>query len=1008
MSNRGNQPNRGADRGRGTQRGRGSPAGGRGSPAGGRGSPAGGRGSPAGARISPTASTTGSDVGFSGRGRGRGGAPSYGQGQGQGPRGGSPGPSGRGGGGSRGGSGAPAQVFAAGRPAVIDERLSTSDQLITTFRRMGVRDEMPFRPGWGTLGRPVTLRANFFAVTVTKGVLYDYEVSISPKDKARTDRKERIFQLLENHAQFAPHVGYTAHDRNQRLVSAKKLPQLISIPIRLVEEGETAPRDNVLEFTVDIKFVRELNTNQLTRYMEGQPEHRDHDPLPLVSALNLVLQQHANKTGTRAGRNRYFFPSSERRPLALGLEAWKGFFMSVRPAYKQLMVNINVCMTAFYVPGNLADAMRAFERQAGGMPTEFSQKLKISTSHLGYTRKRTILRIMSTNAQETTFSCAELGGTVTVEQYFSRKYRIRLKYASNLPVVDVGNSKPEYLPAEVCDILPNQAYRGRLDGDATAAMIKYASNPPAVNAEAIVNQGFRDLGLLPGATTGPLDSFGLSVKQDMAVVPGRILPPPTPAYKAGRANVNNGSWNILNVKFQSGGNMTNWAVLLVQDGRRGEFAGGQDPELARFLQTFAQKCRSSGMVVPDGPPTIMATPRLEPYNRNSDPSRKAAIEQIRKTIVDNLNPQRKPSFVLVLLSGVDKHIYPGIKRLGDVILGLHTVCMLLTKARGEPQKQDQYFSNVALKVNTKLGGINHLLDTQSMKWLRDKKTMLVGIDVTHRSPTSAEGSPSIAAVVASVDDNFVHFPASLALQKPDWNKDSKEMVEDLTRMMVERLLLYQQKNKRLPERVHVFRDGVSEGQYNILLREELPRILDAFKRISPNAPYRPKLTIEVCGKRHHARFPATDSQNMAKNGNTLPGTVVDKGVTDVYNFDFYLQAHAGLQGTVRPTHYVVVYDENHYDADTIQQGTHTASYLYARATKAVSLVPAAYYADIACERGRCYINSLLNAPDDESSRDSKAKSRASKEEEKERVFQKAKTMWGNGVHRDLQGSMFYI
>lgn len=85
-----------------------------------------------------------------------------------------------------------------------------------------------------------------------------------------------------------------------------------------------------------------------------------------------------------------------------------------------------------------------------------------------------------------------------------------------------------------------------------------------------------------------------------------------------------------------------------------------------------------------------------------------------------------------------------------------------------------------------------------------------------------------------------------------------------------------------------------QGQYNILLREELPRILDAFKRISPNAPYRPKLTIEVCGKRHHARFPATDSQNMAKNGNTLPGTVVDKGVTDVYNFDFYLQ--------VRPTH----------------------------------------------------------------------------------------------------------
>ena len=51
-----------------------------------------------------------------------------------------------------------------------------------------------------------------------------------------------------------------------------------------------------------------------------------------------------------------------------------------------------------------------------------------------------------------------------------------------------------------------------------------------------------------------------------------------------------------------------------------------------------------------------------------------------------------------------------------------------------------------------------------MQWLRKKKTMMVGIDVTHPGPGSKDGTPSIAAVVASVDDNFVQFPASIRIQ----------------------------------------------------------------------------------------------------------------------------------------------------------------------------------------------------------------------------------------------------
>lgn len=72
------------------------------------------------------------------------------------------------------------------------------------------------------------------------------------------------------------------------------------------------------------------------------------------------------------------------------------------------------------------------------------------------------------------------------------------------------------------------------------------------------------------------------------------------------------------------------------------------------------------------------------------------------------------------------------------------------------------------------------------------------------------------------------------------------------------------------------------------------------------------------------RFYAMADANKDKTGNLPAGTVVDSGVTDPFIFEFYrtsalpmldiakclVQAHPGLQGTAKPTHYVVVSDDN--------------------------------------------------------------------------------------------------
>ncbi|KAK7039451.1 protein argonaute 1B [Favolaschia claudopus] len=910
----------------------------------------------------------------------------------------------------------------------IPDRLSDAShtQLIKSFNSLKKDPDRPLRPGYGTQGTPITLRANFFAVRLPAGPIYDYSVEINPKTDINR-LKARIFFLLEQSNECRPFLNHIAHDRSQRLVSAQRLPQPLDILVRFYEDGESGPKAGGIVYTVSIKFDKELDVAGLKKYLSGDAGSRDYNTLPLISALNLVLQQHPTRAGVRVGKNRYFFPtSSESFPLSPGVVAFQGFYTSVRPTFKQLMVNVNNCMTAFVQPGNLADALLAFGRNTHGalpnLPKPLAKSIKVTTKHLGYKMRKPIKNIPSRSAADTTFDCEEFGGRISVETYFLKKYKIKLKYARNLPVIDIGSSKKSvFVPAELCEIEPGQAYRGKLSGSETQQMIKIACNPPRFNAEAITTEGFSQLGLNPVQT--PVNGFGVAIETEMAVVPGRELPPPRLTYSKGNARVQNGSWNIMDVKFHRGASVAGWAVLVVRDGNE-ILAGPADERLKTLVERFRNKLRNSGMQIAEGLPKLLSTPSLQNFQDNS---REVALSEIRK-VLDNAigSAGRKPSFILVLLSHTDNYIYPGIKKMCDVDIGVHTVHMQLGKALGDERKQDQYLSNVCLKVNSKLGGMNHLLDPTAMRWLTKHKTMMVGIDVTHPGPGSREGSPSIAAMVASVDDNFVQFPASMRIQRPDPNRESKEvrvefivlgmkplhaalqMLSELRDMLVERLLAYEKKNKALPQRIIVFRDGVSEGQFDIVIREEKAQILEAFQRLSTKdrgpKPYRPAFSIIICGKRHHARFYPTSTNTADQKGNTRPGTVVDKGVTAVFDFDFYLQAHAGLQGTVRPTHYTVVYDELNFTADELQKGSNDFSYLYARATKAVSLIPAAYYADLACERGRYYLNDFM--VDDKATTSGRGKS--DRQEERDRVFNAARQAWGQGIHPDLRDSMFYI
>jgi eukaryotic translation initiation factor 2C len=118
------------------------------------------------------------------------------------------------------------------------------------------------------------------------------------------------------------------------------------------------------------------------------------------------------------------------------------------------------------------------------------------------------------------------------------------------------------------------------------------------------------------------------------------------------------------------------------------------------------------------------------------------------------------------------------------------------------------------------------------------------------------------------------------------------------------------------------------------------------------AGYAPPITYITVLKRHRARIFPMDASSDDGKGNVRPGTCVDSGISLASGFDFYLNSHQGIQGTVKPAHYHVLHDENGFGADAIEVATYWLTYSFCRCTRSVSYCPPAYYAHLVAERGR--------------------------------------------------------
>ncbi|KNE61897.1 hypothetical protein AMAG_07166 [Allomyces macrogynus ATCC 38327] len=815
---------------------------------------------------------------------------------------------------------------------LVQQRLATAPYITKSF--------VP-RPGFGKAGIRTKVIANHFKFTkIPTKTIYHYDVVVNPEPSKMVMAK--VWNQWEAQANAVVVFdgvknAYSSHVVLPGEVTVTLPPNPDAPPTRRV------PKD----FKVTLTKVKELNLAELDAYVAGKVKINEHI-LACIQAMDIVFRHLACKTMVAVGRN-FFARSCNPTPLSDGLELWSGLFQSVRPGHSVMTLNVDTAYTAFYqavpvvqfackVNPQLVPNQGLIPRDRFKLELLLRQVVTVATHRRDSKLRYRVLRLTLEGADKCMFMYTPAEGGVpqplSVAQYFKTKYGILLQYPK-LPCLVVGTpEKSVMLPMECATIAPDQKFRGKLDEYQTAEMIRTAAKPPVARQAEIMHL-FASLRLRENRY---LQAFGIEVEGQPMAVDARILAAPEMAVGRGRCVVaGNGVWQMGNQHVANPARITALGVLSFCDTQR-----ASEGQITGWMQDGLSKT-AEGMGIMFSPVDNKKAPIR--FARNNPGDAEAALRAVYQETENTFN--QVPQLIVCLMPGKSAAMYAKIKHIGDTVLGVPTQCLLLNKVTKPGNKQ--YWSNVLLKINAKVSGayINFRL-AQSRFFT--ESTMLVGADVTHPAPGTDQ--PSIACMVASLTSHSADRYATVTRKQP---RSRQEELSDCAEMFEQLLHAYLAKSNQLfPKRVLFYRDGVSEGQFAAVNDIEVRAIKGVLDRLGARET---KLTFIVMQKRHHTRFFA-DKMGQGttdKTGNLKAGTVVDRDVTDPANFDFFLQSHAAVQGTARPTRYVVLHDEVQWTADDLQQFTYHLCYTYARCTRSVSVVPPAFYAHLACSRARHHL-----------------------------------------------------
>ncbi|KAH9179679.1 Piwi domain-containing protein [Lactarius sanguifluus] len=628
---------------------------------------------------------------------------------------------------------------------------------------------------------------------------------------------------------------------------------------------------------------------------------------------------------------RSFLTDRETRDIGGGIVLWRRYFQSLRPAIGRMVINIDISTGATYMPGPLTDVALAIlgrprnpnalaprrgltDRERIRLQEFITPGLKVTTTYdqrdpNQAPRLHGIKKLSKEGARDMTFELTG-GQTTTVADYFRQKLNRPLRFP---------------------DVICVEILRKHIPPDKTNFVLEFATKRPIDRLGSIVN----GLGVLEYGQSEYVREFGMTVANEPIRVQARIMNPPTLRYhqssKQPSARPRDGAWNLIDKRMFTQSNVANWMIVVYE--RQQRF---NDRVANQMASDLVKACEAVGISINPQPALI----KWESRQGNIGQQLRAASDECQRRTM-NL-----PTLVVVVLPEGGNDIYSAVKHFGDVAVGVVTQCMKSSKCF---HAKPQYFASITLRLNVKLGGVNSVPEPCDISFLTNTTipTIVMGAHVIRSAPTSGSGNrPSVASLVGSIDASAVRYVSTMEVQRP-----RREIIDTMESMSMlvnfpHRYACYQ---LCIPE-------GISEGQFATIIKNELPLIRNACKKLGFN----PTITLIIVGKPRHVRFFPRSENEGDRGGNCPAGTVIDSDVVNPVEFEFYLQSHGGVPGTARPTHYTVLVDENRFTADGLQALSYALCHVYAPATCSVSIPAPVYYAKLVCSHSKHHFDPRLD------------------------------------------------